>query len=333
MNERAMQRRPAAVPGTTASPSWDSGARTRLCILGAMMLSGIGACERFTPVELDRSGGHSLASPHAVRPPVAGTADATMLLVLADLIRGDVPVEVAPSAARMLLENNTVADVYLTPRIDELTGRYSATWTSSRALLLEVAGASDCLAEQTCTLDPPPEPRIDPLIPDAVPASYMALRVVRQGTGQAAACTGCDPGEFALPSHGHYQLEAVTVDLGFLVPPEVDRARVASISVGPVGDTVPLTGVDNGIYVHCARQDDFGRCTQRRIFQLYQAMLSATIEIDRLTMSGKTSPTPRLTPRTPQPPADPARASTFSEPVSVRFTWTTQEHEVLPDPG
>jgi hypothetical protein len=66
------------------------------------------------------------------------------------------------------------------------------------------------------------------------------------------------------------------------------------------------------------------------VYQLYQAMLSATIEVDRLTLSGKTSATPKGTPRTPRPPVDPAMGSTFSEPVSTSFTWTTQEDEILP---
>jgi hypothetical protein len=207
-----------------------------------------GACERYTPVELAGPDDRLPAGGDAVHWPVADLAPAAKP-VLADLIRGSVSYELAPHVVRMPLENNTLADTYLTPQIDELTGRYSATWTSSRAFLLHLDGESDCLAEQTCSLVEPPEPRLDPVIPDAIPASFLTLRVIRQETDLTTACVGCDPGEFALPANGRYHLEAVVADAGFVSPPEVDRTRIARILVGAPGNSVPLTGVDDGTYV------------------------------------------------------------------------------------
>jgi hypothetical protein len=83
---------------------------------------------------------------------------------LAPVIRGDE----TPVLASFPVENNTDADVYLTLSIDELTGRYSATWTSSRAFLRRDTEPDDCLVQQTCS-EEEPATETDFLGPEAIP--------------------------------------------------------------------------------------------------------------------------------------------------------------------
>jgi hypothetical protein len=271
-----------------------------------------GACERYTPVERVRE---SAGAPRHH----SGDAEAEVRILAP---HGSKPGAGGDGSGRFR------AGRYST----SLAGRYEATWIRTRAFLQQIDGVSDCLTEQTCTTDLPPEPEYLTVLPAPVPSSFLRLRVVEQDTGREATCVECDPGEFYLAPHGRYELQAVVNNLKFIAPPEVDLARLDEIRVGPIGSAAPVTGVDRGLYVHCL-DDTGGRCQGRRVYQLYDAALSATIEIDRLSISAKTSAFPGGTPRTPLPPVDPANGSALSEPVITSFTWTTQENAVLPDPG
>jgi hypothetical protein len=157
------------------------------------------------------------------------------------------------------------------------------------------------------------------------------LRVVEQGSGRDASCADCDAGEFYLAPYGRYEVQAVVADLSFLLPSGMPRAQVAEISVGPIGNAVRLTGVDDGIYVRCVFPQPNTSCKDHEVFQLYRAMTSAIIEVDRLVISTRTSAFPKSPPRTPLPSADNTN-STLSEPLSAGFTWITQD-ATLPDPG
>jgi hypothetical protein len=246
---------------------------------------------------------------------------------LAPVLRG----ELAPVVARLLVENNTDAGAYLTLNLDELTGRYEASALDSRALLRQDQVVDDCLNQGTCSEDAPPEPSTSNIGPAAIPPSFLRLRVVEQGSGRDAACAECDPGEFYLAPNGRYEVQAIVADLIFLVPPGMPRDQISEISVGPVGTATRLTGVDDGIHVRCHQRLMPEGCRGHDVFQLYRAITSAIIEIDRLVISAQTSAFPTSLPRTPLPAVD-ASNSTLSEAVSTSFTWTTQD-AMLPDPG
>lgn len=253
----------------------------------------------------------------------AGSFDDTRLESnnLAPTLRGDE----TPVVLSFPVENNTDADVYLTLRIDELTGRYTATWASAGAFLLRDESLDDCVEQQTCSLDPPPNPPPETFIPSAIPSSFASLRVVEQVSGRPAACAACDPGEFRIAARGRYEVQVLVADLSFLIAPGIQRSEIAEIAVGPVGNAARLTGVDNGIYVQCSRFDVMAGCDRHDVFQLYRAMTRADLEIDRLVISARTNARPGDVPRTPLPPVDRARQSTLSEPVSTSFTWTTED--------
>jgi hypothetical protein len=238
--------------------------------------------------------------------------------------------ELAPVGARMLVENNTGTGAYFTPSLDELTGRFTVSAVASRALLRQDNDSDDCLNQGTCSMNAPPDPVTTTIGPAAIPAGFLRLRVVEQGTGRETNCAECDPGEFYLAAHGRYEVQAVVADLSFLIPPGVPRDQIAEISVGPIGNAVRLTGVDGGMYIRCHR-DAMPGCEGHSVFQLYRAIRSAVIEVDRLVISAQTSAFPKSPPRTPLPSVD-ATNSTLSEPVSTSFTWTTQD-ATLPDPG
>jgi hypothetical protein len=233
-------------------------------------------------------------------------------------------------SARLLVENNTGAGAYLTPNLDELTGRFTVSAVASRALLRQDNDVDDCLNQGTCSMDAPPEPSTATIGPAALPQSFLQLRVVEQSTGREATCAECDPGEFYLAPYGRYEVQAIVADLSFLIPPGMPRDRIAEISVGPIGNAATLTGVDDGIYIRCL-EDTMPGCDGHTVFQVYRAVTSAVIEVDRLVISAQTSAFPKSPPRTPLPSAD-ATNSTLSAPVSTSFTWTTQD-ATLPDPG
>lgn len=250
---------------------------------------------------------------------------------LAPVLRG----EVQPVLARFALENNTGADVYLTLRIDELAGRYQAEWLRSRAFLREEVGEDDCLDQQTCSVVAPPEPVAEILGPVVIPPSFAGVRVVEQGSGREAACAACDPGEVLIAAGGRYEVQVVVSEPSFLSPPGVQPAQIAEIAAGPIGSAARLTGVDEGVYVECTEPDDMspGVCGRRNVFQLYRAMTTAVIEIDRLVLSAQSSALSGSPPQPPLPAVDPSQDSTLSEPISTSFTWTTAEDATLPDPG
>ena len=179
-------------------------------------------------------------------------------------------------------------------------------------------------------MDAPPEPSTTTIGPAAIPPSFVRLRVIEQGSGRDVTCAECDPGVFYLAPHGRYEVQAVVADLSFLIPPGMSRDQVAEISVGPIGNATRLTGVDDGAYIQCGFDLNPG-CRGHMVFQLYRAITSAVIEVDRMVISARTSAFPKSPPRTPLPSAD-ATNSTLSEPVSTSFTWTTQD-ATLPDPG
>lgn len=245
---------------------------------------------------------------------------------LAPVLRG----EFAPIVARLLVENNTDAGAYLTLSLDDLAGRYATSAIDSRVLLRQDIDVDDCLTEGTCSMDAPPEPSTMTIGPAAIPPSFLRLRVVEQGSGRDASCPECDPSEFYLAPHGRYEVQAVVADLSFLIPPGMPRDQIAEISIGPLGDAARLTGVDEGAHIRCG-QDLMPGCRGHRVFQLYRAITSAVIEVDRLVISAQTSAFPKSPPRTPVPSAD-AASSTLSAPVTAGFTWTTQD-ATLPDPG
>lgn len=245
---------------------------------------------------------------------------------LAPVLRG----ELAPVVARLLVENNTNAGAYLTLNMDELTGRYEASAIDSRALLRQDNNLDDCLNQGTCSADAPPEPSTSNIGPAAIPPSFLRLRVVELSSGRDASCAECDPGEFYLAPNGRYELQALVADLSFLIPPGMPRDQLAEISAGPIGNATRLTGVEDGTYIYCHR-DAMPGCEGHSAFQLYRAITSAVIDVDRLVISARTSAFPKNPPRTPLPSTDAANP-TLSEPVSAGFTWTTQD-ATLPDPG
>ncbi len=244
---------------------------------------------------------------------------------LAPVLRG----ELAPVVARMLVENNTGAGAYLTLNMDELTGRFTASATNSRALLRQDSDGDDCLNQGTCLPEAPPAPSTTTIGSAALPASFVRLRVIEQGSGRDASCAECDQGEFYLAPNGRYEVQAIVADLSFLIPPGMPRDQIAEVSVGPIGNAVRLTGVNDGLYVRCLEPQPHTTCEGHAVFQLYRSMTSAIIEVDRLIISAQTSAFPKSPPRTPLPAVD---VATLSEPVTTSFTWTTQD-ATLPDPG
>ncbi|WP_045118985.1 hypothetical protein [Haliangium ochraceum] len=238
---------------------------------------------------------------------------------LAPVLRGDQ----APVLARLEVQNNTDEDVFLTLRVDDIVGRYSATWTRSRVLLSEDGGMSDCLQTGECSGAPPPDV-VDEIIGlQPIPDSLVTLRVFDLATGVTPKCPNCRPNEVQIAAGGHFEVQAVVSSLAFLVPPSINRAQIQEIQVGPIGAQAQLTGVDNGGYVHCPDVDpDSGLCRQRFSYQLFRALARATLQFDALTISAVSSPSPLIAPRSPQPPVA-GDDFTLSSPISAGGTWTT----------
>ncbi|ACY18847.1 hypothetical protein [Haliangium ochraceum] len=260
----------------------------------------------------------------------AGSFDETRLENdnLAPVLRGDQ----APILARLEVQNNTDADAYLTFNIDELTGRYSATWVHSRALLSIEPGASDCLTTGACNTSLPPAPAVETLPPQTLPASMLTLRVVDKLAGQEPSCPTCRPNENHLGARGQFEVQALVADLAPLVAGSVIRTQISEIHVGRLEAPTQLTGVDRGIYVRCSRQHEMtGECQERITYQQYSAITGIFVSVDTLAISALASASPVSTPQKPQPPTE-LSTSTLSTPLATAVTWETRD-EVLPDPG
>jgi hypothetical protein len=128
------------------------------------------------------------------------------------------------------------------------------------------------------------------------PRDLVGHRALDLALGQQGDVLGCIGIEQLAP-HGSYEVQAVVADLSFLSPPGMPRDRIVEISIGPIGNVVRLTGVDGGVYVRCIEPFDTVECRQHAVFQLYRAMNSDIIEVDRLVISAQTSAFPKSTPR------------------------------------
>jgi hypothetical protein len=260
---------------------------------------------------------------------------------VAALLGGTLPAERGYPLARIPVTNGSGEVVYLTPQLDELTGTYDRTFVSARALVREDARVDACITGNppTCSTALPREPRQEervisqPLPALASSASFLALRVVDAQSSAVVTCDECRPGEARLDPGRSYEVQVVATSLDFLLPTSVDPGRVARIQVGPSDNRKRLVGaVDEVEHVYCAEPDEAaGLCRGHQIFDLYQALTEARIDIQSMRISARTAPSLTLAPRTPRPSAGTADA-TFSTPLSTSYEWSAAEPHI-PDEG
>lgn len=258
------------------------------------------------------------------------------------LLGGAVPAAQGLPLARIPITNAGSAVVYLTPQLDEVTGTYDRTWIAARALVRMDDNVDTCIAggAPTCATALPRAPRLeDRVIAQPLPAltasdAFLALRVVDAQSGEVVPCDGCRPGEARLDPGRSYEVQVVATTLDFLVPAGVDPARVARVPVGPSNDRHPLVGmVDEAGHVVCAEPDQgAGLCRGHRVFDLYQALTEARIDIRAARISARTAPGPSLQPRTPRPGAG-GSESTFSTPLSMTYEWAATEPRIPAEGG
>ncbi len=257
------------------------------------------------------------------------------------LLGGTLPAELGYPLIRIPVTNGSGEVVYLTPQLDELTGTYDRTFVSARALVREDARVDACITGNppTCSIALPREPRQEervisqPLPALTSQASFVTLRVVDAQSGAVVTCDECRPGEARLDPGRSYEVQVVATTLDFLVPAGVDPDRMARIQVGPSGNRQRLVGiVDEVEHVYCADPDAAeGICRGHQVFDLYQALAEARIDIQSMRISARTAPSPSLPPRTPRPSAS-ADDATFSVPLSTSYGWSATE-PVIPAEG
>jgi hypothetical protein len=260
---------------------------------------------------------------------------------VAALLGGTLPAELGHPLVRIPVTNGSGEVVYLTPQLDELTGTYDRTFVSARALVREDARVDACITGNppTCSTALPREPRQeDRVISQSLPAlassgSFVAVRVVDAQSGAVVTCDECRPGEARLDPGRSYEVEVVATSLDFLLPPGMDPDRMARIQVGPTGNRQRLVGiVDEVEHVYCVDPDPAsGLCRGHQVFDLYQALTEARIDIHSVRISARTAPSPALPPRTPRPSAGTGDA-TFSIPLSTSYEWSATEPHI-PDEG
>ena len=230
---------------------------------------------------------------------------------VAALLGGALPAELGYPLVRIPVTNGSGEVVYLTPQLDELTGTYDRTFVSARALVREDARVDACITGNppTCSTALPREPRQeDRVISQPLPAltssaSFVALRVVDAQSGAVVLCDECRPGEARLDPGRSYEVQVVATSLDFLLPTSVDPGRMARFQVGPSDHRKRLVGVvDEVEHVYCAEPDEAaGLCRGHQVFDLYQALTEARIDIQSLRVSARTAPSPSLPPRTAAP--------------------------------
>jgi hypothetical protein len=261
---------------------------------------------------------------------------------VAALLGGALPADLGYPLVRIPVTNGSGEVVYLTPQLDALAGTYDRTFVSARALVREDARVDTCIAGSSpaCSTALPREPRQEdrvvarPLPALTSSAPFVALRVVDAQSGAVVACDECRPGEARLDPGRSYEVQVIATSLDFLLPAGVDADRVSRIEVGPAGDRQRLVGiVDEVEHVYCAEPDmAAGLCRGHRIFDLYQALTEARIDIQSLRISARTAPGVTLPPRTPRPSASAADA-TFSVPLSTSYAWSATEPSIPAERG
>jgi hypothetical protein len=261
---------------------------------------------------------------------------------VATLLGGALPASLGLPLARIPVDNGSGTVVYLTPHLDEVTGTYDRTWIAARAFVRADDSVDACIAGDppTCATELPRAPRLeDRVIAQPLPAltadrAFLGLRVVDAQSGQVVTCDECRPGEARLDPGRSYEVQVVATTLEFLVPAGVDPARVARIQVGPSNDRHRLVGiVDEVAHVVCADPDQAaGLCRGHRVFDLYQALIDARIDIQSTRISARTAPGPSLPPRTPRP-ATSGSDGTFSLPLSTSYEWSAIESRIPAEGG
>ncbi|HWN71352.1 MAG TPA: hypothetical protein VNM90_27125 [Haliangium sp.] len=261
---------------------------------------------------------------------------------VATLLGGPVPAALGLPLARIPVTNGSGAVVYLTPRLDEVAGTYDRTWIAARALVRADEIVDTCVAGNppACATTLPRAPRLeDRVIARPLPAltasdAFLALRVVDTESGQVVTCDECRPGEARLDPGRSYEVQVMATRLDFLVPEGVDPGRVARIQVGPADDRHRLVGiVDEVAHVVCADPDPVaGICHGHRVFDLYQSLTEARIDIQSVRISARTAPGPALPPRTPRP-ATSGSDGTFSTPLSTSYEWSAAEPRIPAEGG
>lgn len=256
---------------------------------------------------------------------------------VAALLGGALPAELGHPLIRIPVTNGSGEVVYMTPQLDELTGTYDRTFLSARALVREDARVDACITGDppTCSTTLPREPRQEdrvisrPLPALTSPDAFVALRVVDAQSGAVVTCDECRPGEARLDPGRSYEVQVVATSLDFLVPASADPDRMARIQVGPSDNRQRLVGImDEVEHVYCAEPDEVaGLCRDHQVFDLYQAMTEARIDIQSMRISARTAPSPSLPPRTPRPSAS-AGEATFSVPLSTSYEWLAAEPSI-----
>jgi hypothetical protein len=258
------------------------------------------------------------------------------------LLGGTLPAALGLPLVRIPVTNGSGAVVYLTPGLDEIAGTYDRTWIAARALVRADEIVDTCIAGDapTCATVLPRAPRLeDRVIAQPLPAltagdGFLALRVVDAQSGELVACEECRPGEARLDPGRSYEVQVVATTLDFLLPAGVDPERVARVQVGPSNDRHRLVGiVDEVARVVCASPDPAeGVCRGHRVFDLYQALTEARIDIQSVRISARTAPGPLLPPRTPRP-ATGGSEGTFSTPLATAYDWSAVEPRIPPEGG
>jgi hypothetical protein len=284
-----------------------------------------------------------LAAPVHVSPLALASGPGSLAAVNLDnddvvaLFGGTLPAELGYPLVRIPVTNGSGEVVYLTPRLDEVTGTYDRTFVSARALVREDARVDTCITGNppACSIALPREPRQEdrviarPLPAPTSSAPFVALRVVDAQSGAVVACDECRPGEARLEPGRSYEVQVVATSRDFLLPAGADAERVARIQVGPSDDRQRLAGiVDEVEHVYCVDPDTAaGLCRGHQVFDLYQALTEARIDIQSMRISARTAPGVTLPPRTPQPSAS-AGDATFSIPLSTTYEWSATEPDV-----
>jgi hypothetical protein len=253
---------------------------------------------------------------------------------VATLLGASVTPALGAPLVRIPVTNGSGEIVYLTPRVDEIAGTYDRTWIAARALVREDDDVDACMAGDppACSTALPRAPRLvdrvsaQPLPGLSSPDAFVAVRVVDAQTGLAVACEECRPGEARLDPGRSYEVQVVATTLDFLVPAAVDPGRVTGILVGPSHDRQRLVGiVDEVEHVRCVDPEaTLGICRGHQVFDLYQALTEARIDIRTVRVSARTAPSASLPPRTLRPAAS-GSDSTFSTPLSTAYEWSATE--------
>lgn len=232
--------------------------------------------------------------------------------------------------------NGTTAQSYLSLDMEQAVTTYRKSWQKTNAIV-DTHEITSCLQEGLCVLGTPPNRKSMLSTDETGVINTLATGIVLHDSStneRVLPCRTCKEHQYPIdpriaPEEPRtYRLRVVATDLNGLAPQPQgeDWKPFADVPLDAALLPTPITGRSFERFRLCNWENQLV-CQRDSEYAHYLALTEASLSLEWLRITGRTSPSPGLIPLTPVPQAD-----TFGLPVQIEdYEWNTSE-EVLPPP-